>query len=139
MSALDSALTAGRAAARELMRDQLTITRPGAPVFDWASGTETPGAGVTLYPPAGTPGIARVKPETGDGREVEVAEDLMTLRRYTVSLPWDTPMPVRPVPGDLAVVTASEDPRMVGLRLWVTGVGYSSTATAWRISMEDRS
>jgi hypothetical protein len=32
----------------------------------------------------------------------------------------------------------SEVARMAGLRLWVIGVQYSGTATAWRIIAEDR-
>ena len=138
MSELEAALAAGRAAAEELMRETITITRPGVPVFDWDTGTETPGPVTTIYPTAGA-GRARVKPEKSEGREAEAGEQLVVLRRFTVSLPWSAPMPVRPKPGDVGDVSTSPDARMVGLRLWVTGVEYSSTATAWRISMEDRS
>ncbi|MFJ2174333.1 DUF6093 family protein [Streptomyces sp. NPDC087851] len=136
MSALDAVLAAGRAAALELQRETIRLYRPGEDGFDWESGTDTPDPGTALYD-----GRARVKPSAqSKGEEVNAGERNVTLREFTVSLPWSTPPTVvRPVPGDVIDVVASHDTRMVGLRLWVTGVQFSSTATAWRISAEDRS
>lgn len=135
MSALDAALAAGRAAALELQRETVTLYRPGEGAFDWSTGTTAPASATAIYS-----GQARVKPAAQVGEEAEAGEQNVTLRDYVVSLPWSTPPPAsRPRPGDVIDVSASPDARMVGLRLWVTGVQYSSTATAWRISAEDRS
>ncbi|MFJ8208098.1 DUF6093 family protein [Streptomyces sp. NPDC096033] len=135
MNALEAALAAGRAAARELMRETILLHRLGAPDFDWPTGTEGTTTSTTLYS-----GPARVKADRPEGREVDAGQQMVSLRRYTVSLPWSTPPPsLRPRPGDIVDVTASPDARLGGLRLWVTDVGYGSTATAWRITAEDRS
>lgn len=138
MTALEAALAAGRAEAEALMRDTVTVYRPGPDVFDRTTGTTVPGPPeVTFYV-----GMARVKPEQLAISEVQAGEQNVTLRQYKVTLPFSTPLPlpgVVPVPGDVVEVTGSPDARLVGLRLWVTGVQYSGTATAWRIIAEDRS
>ncbi|CAM5681409.1 MULTISPECIES: DUF6093 family protein [Streptomyces] len=135
MNELDAILAAGRAAAAALARETVAMYRPGADDFDWSTGTTTPAASTALYT-----GPARVKPLSAEGREVDAGEQPLTLRRFTVSLPWAAPVPpLRPRPGDVIDVLASPDARMAGLRLWVTGADYSSTATAWRISAEERS
>ncbi|MFD5509022.1 DUF6093 family protein [Streptomyces sp. NPDC127051] len=135
MSALEAALAAGRLAALELQRETITLYRPGDDGFDWNTGTDTPAAATIIYS-----GPARVKPAAQSrGEEVDAGETNVTLLEYTVSLPWDTTVAHLPAVGDLMDVSASPDARMVGLRLWVTGLQYSSTATAWRITAEDRS
>lgn len=135
MSALEDALAAGRAAALELQRETVSLYRPGGDGFDWETGTDTPDASTAIYT-----GPARVKPGAQSrGEEANAGEQNVTLRDYVVSLPWSTVPGVRPVPGDVVDVDDSPDARMVGLRLWVSGVQYSSTATAWRLSAEDRS
>jgi hypothetical protein len=135
VSALEAVLAAGRLAALELQRETITLYRPGGDGFDWNTGTDTPASATVIYS-----GPARVKPAAQSrGEEVEAGEANVTLREYTVSVPWDTTVAQLPVVGDLLDVTASPDTRMVGLRLWVTGLQYSSTATAWRITAEDRS
>ncbi|MFG2400770.1 DUF6093 family protein [Streptomyces lydicus] len=137
MSALDALLAAGRAAAAGLARETVTIRGAAADGFDWDTGTESPGSGELLYT-----GPARVKAVVGrsHGEEVDAGERNVTLRQYVISVPWDSPAPPeRVVPGATVDVNASPDARLVGLRLWVTGVEYGSTATAWRISAEDRS
>ncbi|MFD4912852.1 DUF6093 family protein [Streptomyces virginiae] len=135
MSELDAVLAAGRLAAQELQRETITLYRPGDSGFDWNAGTDTPGPSTTLYS-----GPARVKPSAQSrGEEVNAGEVNTTQREYTVSVPWDTVIVSRPLPGDVIEVSTSPDARMVGLRLWVTGVQFSSMATAWRISGEDRS
>ncbi|MFE0651054.1 DUF6093 family protein [Streptomyces sp. NPDC059534] len=135
MSALEAALTAGRLAAEGLQRETVRLYRPGTAAFDWDTGTDGSSAPLALYS-----GPARVKPVARSrGEEVEAGEVNVTLREYTVSLPWGTDVSERPAVGDLVEVSASPDARMVGLRLWVTGIEFSSTATAWRISAEDRS
>lgn len=136
MTALDAALAAGRAAAEELMREQVSLSLPGDDEFDWESGSSTPSTAASFYA-----GRARVKPVARSrGEEVNAGEANVTLREYVVSLPWSTPSPAeRIVPGVVLDVTSSPDARLVGLRLWVTGVEYGSTSTAWRITAEDRS
>jgi hypothetical protein len=135
VSALEAALTAGRLAALELQREAITLYRPGSDGFDWGSGTDTPAPPLVIYT-----GPARVKPSAQSrGEEVNAGENPTTLREYTVSVPWATEVDNLPAVGDLIDVTASPDARMVGLRLWVTGIQFSSTATAWRITGEDRS
>ncbi|MEU3665749.1 DUF6093 family protein [Streptomyces virginiae] len=135
MSELEAALAAGRLAALELQRETIALYRPGDDGFDWSTSTDTPEAATVIYS-----GPARVKPAAQSrGEEVDAGETNVTLLEYTVSLPWDTTVAQRPAVGDLMDVSASPDARMVGLRLWVTGLQYSSTATAWRITAEDRS
>lgn len=138
MIALEAALAAGRAEAEALMRDTVTVFRPGPDIFDRTTGSTVPGQPeVTFYS-----GKARVKTEQLSDSEVRAGEQNVTLRQYKVTLPFSTPLPaagVRPAPGDVVDVTGSPDARLVGLRLWVTGVQYSGTATAWRIIAEDRS
>jgi len=135
VSALEAALTAGRLAALELQRETITLYRPGDGGFDWDTGTDSPAAATVIYS-----GPARVKPAAQSrGEEVDAGEANVTLREYTVSVPWDTAVSQLPAVGDLMDVSASPDARMVGLRLWVTGLQFSSTATAWRITAEDRS
>ncbi|CBG73136.1 hypothetical protein SCAB_61151 [Streptomyces scabiei 87.22] len=138
MSALDAALAAGRREAEALMRDTVSVYRPGPDLFDRDSGQTVPGQpAVTFYT-----GRARVKVEQLADSEVQAGEQEVTLRQYKVTIPFATELPEtgeRPRPGDVIDVTASPDPRLTGLRLWVSGVQYSGTATAWRIIAEDRS
>ncbi|NUP36019.1 MAG: hypothetical protein HOY76_03090 [Streptomyces sp.] len=138
MTALEAALAAGRAEAEALMRDTVTLFRPGPDVFNRDAGVSIPGPPeVTFYT-----GKARVKPDQLADSEVQAGEHEVTLRQYKVTLPFSAPLPgpgVRPRRGDVVDVTASPDARLTGLRLWVTGVQYSGTATAWRIIAEDRS
>jgi hypothetical protein len=135
VSDLEAALAAGRLAALEMQRETIALYRPGDDGFDWGTGTDSPAAATVIYS-----GPARVKPAAQSrGEEVDAGEVNVTLREYTVSVPWATEVDNLPAVGDLIDVTASPDARMVGLRLWVTGIQYSSTATAWRITGEDRS
>jgi hypothetical protein len=138
MSALEAALEAGRREAEALMVDAIDFYRPGPDVFDRETGTTVPGPRlVTFYT-----GRARVKVAQLADSEVQAGEQEVTLRQYRVTIPFSTELPVsgeRPEPGDLIDVTAALDPRMTGMRLWVMGVQFSSTATAWRIIAEDRS
>ncbi|MCY0928307.1 DUF6093 family protein [Streptomyces sp. H27-H1] len=135
MSDLEATLAAARTAALELQRETITLFRPGGDGFDWDTGADTPAAATVIYA-----GPARVKPSAQSrGEEVNAGENPTTLREYTISVPWGTEVDVLPTVGDFIDVTTSPDARMVGLRLWATGIQYSSTATAWRITGEDRS
>ncbi|GFH34293.1 DUF6093 family protein [Streptomyces pacificus] len=138
MTALDAALAAGRREAEALMVDTISLYRLGPDIFDRDTGMTVPGAVlVTFYT-----GKARVKPAQLAVSEVQAGEEEVRLRQYRITLPFGTEPPAageRPKPGDVVDVTASADPRMAGMRLWVQSVQYSATATAWRIIAEDRS
>ncbi|MGJ5898551.1 DUF6093 family protein [Streptomyces niveiscabiei] len=126
-------LARGRAAAEDLQRDRIHLWMPGPDVFDRATGTTTPGPPLVDY----YTGEARVKP-VASSEEVTAAEREITLTDFEVSVPWSTAVTERPLPGAVIDVLAAPDTRMVGLRLWVTGVKFNSTATAWRIRAEVR-
>jgi hypothetical protein len=137
MSLLDDTLAAGRREAEARMRDTVRLYTQAADGFDRPSGTTTAGAQTTLYA-----GKARVKAiAASTGEETAAGERELVLREYEVHLPWSTPLPdgARVLPGTRVEVTASLDPRMAGLVLWVTGVSFSDQSTAWRIRTEDRS
>ncbi|MEH0445428.1 DUF6093 family protein [Streptomyces sp. B21-102] len=129
-------LARGRAAAEELQREEIHVWMPGPDVFDRVTGTTTPG------PPAADyyTGPARVKPiAAASGEEVEAGEREVSLHTFEISVPWATTVTERLLPGAVVDVLDSPDARMVGLRLWVTGSEFNSTASAWRIRAEDRS
>ncbi|MEV7358203.1 DUF6093 family protein [Kitasatospora sp. NPDC091276] len=133
---LDTLLAAGRAAHEALMLDTVRLVRPCADVYDPATGATTRPDARTLYQ-----GPARVKPNVVQDQGVQAGQRQVVLRRYQVSLPWSA-LPLaaaRVVAGDQVVVDASPDPRLAGMTLWVTSVGESATATAWRLETEDRS
>lgn len=133
---LTGAVTAGRAAHEALMLDTVRLVRPGADVYD-------PVTGVTGQPDARAlyEGPGRVKPALAEDHGADAGERRAVLRRYEIALPFSAaPLATdRVVPGDQVEVLTSPDARLAGLTLWVTSVGYSATATAWRISGEDRS
>ena len=138
MSALDAALAAGRREAEALMRDTVTFYRPGEDLFDRDTGQTVPGQPAVIF----YAGRARVKVEQLADSEVQAGEQEVAIRQNKVTIPFATELPrtgERPRPGDVIDVTTSSDPRLAGLRLWVSGVQYSGTATAWRIIAEDRS
>lgn len=134
---VDGALTSGRAAAEDRMRDTVRLYTQGPGVFNRSSGTTAPGPQTELYS-----GKARVKAiAAATGEDTEAGEREVLLREYEVSLPWSTPLPpgTRVLPGTRIEVTASPDARMVGLVLWVLSASFSDQSTAWRIRTEDRS
>ncbi|MFE6866013.1 DUF6093 family protein [Kitasatospora sp. NPDC057692] len=130
-------LARGRAAHEALMVDTVRLVRPGAEVYDPVTGATVQPDSRVLY----GPGPGRVRPAAALAEDVQAGQRAVVLGRYEVALPWAA-LPVggeRPVPGDQVLVDASPDVRLVGRTLWVTSVSESSTATAWRISAEDRS
>ncbi|MFI6138054.1 DUF6093 family protein [Streptomyces griseus] len=138
MRGLAAFLARGRQAHQDLMGESLRLYRQSPDVFDRDTGTTVPGPQTTLY----GPGPGRVKPVAqATGTEEQAGEREVLLRDYEVALPWSAELPpgVRVLAGDRFEVLASQDPRMPGLILWVTAAQYSGTATAWRISAEDRS
>lgn len=137
MTALEAALTSGRREHEALMVDSVRLYRQAPDAFDRSTGSAVPGQQTTLYA-----GKARVKPVAqSTGEDVQAGEREVILREYEVALPWSTVLPGggRVLAGDRIEVQASPDVRLSGLTLWVTGTQFSATATAWRISAEDRS
>lgn len=119
------------------MVDTVRLYRQAEGVFDRATGSTAPGQQTTLYT-----GRGRVKPVAqATGEQVQAGEREVILREYQVALPWATVIPGggRVLAGDRVEVQASPDVRLAGLTLWVTGSQFGATATAWRISTEDRS
>lgn len=133
---LTSLLASGRAAHEELMVDTVRLQRPGADVYNPATGATVQPDARTLYE-----GPGRVKPTVSVQQEAEAGERSVVTRRYEVALPWSAvPLAAdRIVPGDQVLVVSSPDPRLTGRVLWVESVQESATATAWRIAAEDRS
>ncbi|TXS35721.1 DUF6093 family protein [Streptomyces sp. OR43] len=131
----EAALTQGRAAAERRMRDLVMLYTQGPDTFDRDSGTTVPGTQAVLYA-----GKARIKPVAQSaGEDVQAGERELVLRELEVSLPWSTQLPgVRLLPGARIEVLESDDSRMRGVTLWVTGGQLSAQATAWRISAEER-
>ncbi len=118
------------------MSDRVRLFRPGAETFDRETGATVPGVPLVLYE-----GMARVRPVAqASGTEEQAGEREVRLLDYEVALPFATELPAgeRVAPGDQVEVLASQDPRMPGLTLWVTGAEVSGTASAWRIRTEDR-
>lgn len=134
---IDTVLAAGRAAAESRMRDTVRLYTQDPGTFDRSSGTTTPGEKHPFYE-----GKARVKPiAQASGEDVQASDREVRLLEYQVSLPATTQLPsdFRVLPGMQAEVLASPDVRMVGLVLWVTGAQFGDQATAWRLTVEDRS
>lgn len=124
-------LTAGRLAHQQLMVDACTIDRPSAPTLDRVTSQLTPGASTRLYT-----GACRVKPQRIPRAE-NAGERLEVVGRYELALPFSA-HPASPLQvGDLVTITATGDQRLVGQPMAVMAVDYGSTATAWRITIED--
>ncbi|MEV7599867.1 DUF6093 family protein [Kitasatospora sp. NPDC089797] len=128
---LDQVLGAGRAAHQQLMLDTCTITRSGAPVLDRNTSALTPGPATTLYA-----GPCRLKTQRLP-RDRRAGERLAVTARYEVALPYGATTAARLQIGDTLTITSSGDTRLVGRALSIMAVDYGSTATAWRLTVED--
>lgn len=86
--------------------DHVTITRPasaGAGASSAGGGSWTPAAASTVYE-----GCCRIQLDTySQGRAVTVGDDVVTLHRYRVGLPWDVP---EILVDDIATITCTNDP-----------------------------
>lgn len=91
------------------------------------SGAATTGTDGTVTPPAATPvyeGQCRVVPRATDqGVHRTSGDDVVTPRRYEVSLTYDAPTILL---GDTVTVTAAADAGLVGVSVRVIDVSYSS-------------
>lgn len=124
-------IAAGRRAHQELMVDACTITRPGAATLNRTTSVLTPGAATSLYA-----GPCRVKPQRVP-RTQQAGERLEVVARYELALPFAAVPPRELQVGDQVTITASGDQRLVGQRMAVMAIDFGSTATAWRITIQD--
>lgn len=131
MSDLDRLIAAGRAAHQSLLIDQCTISRPGTPTLDRATSVETPGIPTTLYA-----GVCRLQAQRIP-RDVEFGEQLQAVARYQLDLPFDAVPAGALREGDTVTMTASGDARLIGQTLHVMAIDYGSTATVWRITVQN--
>lgn len=120
------------------MRDTVRLYTQGEDTFDRTSGQTVPGPKTTLY--EGKARVKQIAQSTG-GDEKQAGDREVVLRSYEVHLPWDAPLPAgeRLLSGARIEVLASRDARMVGVTLWVVTAQFGDQATAWRLSVEDRS
>jgi hypothetical protein len=132
MTAIDiqPLLAAGRNAHNQLLVDTCTISRPGAPTLNRTTSVLTPGSPTVLYS-----GACRLKPQRVPRNE-EAGERLTVVARYEVALPFASLATDSLQTGDTVTITASGDTRLVGEVFAVMAVDFSSTATAWRITVE---
>lgn len=132
MAAIDiqPLLAAGRLAHQQLMVDSCTITRAGSPTLNRATSVLTPGVATTLYS-----GPCRLKPQRMPRNE-EAQERLTVVAHYELALPFGALATDDLNVGDTVTITASGDTRLVNEEFAVLAVDFSSTATAWRITLE---
>lgn len=132
MAAIDiqPLLAAGRLAHQQLMVDSCTIARPAAPTLNRSTSVLASGASTVLYS-----GACRLKPQRVPRNE-EAGERLTVVARYELALPFASLATDSLRVGDTVTITASGDTRLVGETFAVMAVDFSSTATAWRITVE---
>jgi hypothetical protein len=129
---LDQVLAAGRAAHQQLlMVDACTITRAGAPTLNRVTSALTPGAVTTLYS-----GPCRLKTQRLP-HDRHAYERITVTARYEVALPFGATTAAQLQVGDTLTITASGDARLIGRAMSVMAVDFGSTATAWRLTVED--
>lgn len=116
---------AGRAAAELLlMEDQCRIERTG-PVQTSQDGTDTTPTAV-LYE-----GVCRAKPAGTRATSASSPTAPAEMWQYKLSIPYTAGAGIRS--DDSVVITASQDPTMVGLRLKVRNLDRGTHITARRI------
>lgn len=119
----------GRAAAERLMTDTCTVTRTTSePALNQATGTITDPTTLTVYA-----GKCRLKPATRLDQPVQVGETMVAKWRWTVSVPFGTPVELN----DVITVNASQDPVMVGKQIRVRSTDRGTHITAHRLHGEE--
>jgi len=135
---LGGILADGRSMVADLMQDQCTITRPGTPGdLNQQTGQHEPGVPTHVYA-----GPCRLKAPVGVNASVdeEAGELEVSASRYQVAIPFDAATPIEP--DDVVTITAVSaygDPWLVDRSFVVTDIGYSSTSTARKLSVEEAS
>jgi hypothetical protein len=119
-------LLRGRARHQLLMLDTVTIVRPDPTARAYDPVTQTYGAASTAV----YTGPCRVV--TWRGNEEDAAETEVAVIRYRLDLPLTASAPIVRR-RDVATVTASFNPVLVGLVLTITEPEYGTTATALRL------
>ena len=114
-----------RAQAESLMVDSCRITAPGAPTWDDATGTYTPGAGATVYE-----GKCRLRKPSAAPQNVDAGEAGWAVDDYVLSLPVLTSAGVKDG-HEVEILSSVFDPAAVGLLLTVSG-GHSQTHSSAR-------
>lgn len=127
-------LARGRAAARRLMTDRVTIRAPSTTTYNPTTMAYDTVLGAIKYGPA-LP--ADVKPLDVQGREVQAGEREVALRFFDVKIPFSVAADF--ARDDLVTVDASDDARLAGRVLAVTGIGRGGRRTARHLDAEDRS
>ncbi|MGW8565659.1 DUF6093 family protein [Isoptericola sp. NPDC055881] len=128
------ALALGRETAEELMPDRCRITRGTGVV-----GTDPDTGAVTTTPNVVYEGRCRVQSWAAQEGTPEAATGVFTVQRYTVSVPVaQTADDYEPTLGDdITIVTAENDPHLVGREFQVKALLNKSRATAYRLAVEE--
>lgn len=128
--AIAGALPRLRSAAESMMTDTCTIRRPGAPVFDAATGAYTT-PDTTVYT-----GKCRVRTRSVGflrDRLVEAGEEQVSLWPYIVAVPMSvTGVQV----SDVVTVDTSGDPALVGVAMRVRVATLGTNANARKLDCE---
>lgn len=118
-----STVARGRARHLRLMLDTVSIVRPGTPVFDPATGNNTTSSTQIYNGP--------MRCVAWRGNEEHAAEAEVAVIRYRLALPADGSLP--PLQRrDVATITASLDPALVGAVLVLTEPEIATTSSALR-------
>ena len=122
-----AAIKRGQRAANRLMVDSCAATRgTGDPVFDPATGTYTPGSSPVYT------GRCRLQTSRTQGANPEAGGAVFTVERVELQLPFGVSLEV----GDLAEITASVNPVLVGNVYRVTGLSEKTHETKRTYSVE---
>jgi hypothetical protein len=120
---LASIVARGRARHMRLMLDTVSIVRPGRPVWDETAGKNTvPSTQIYTGP---------MRCVAWRGNEEHAAEAEVAVIRYRLALPADGSLPVL-ARRDVATITASLDPALVGAVLVLTEPEIATTSSALR-------
>lgn len=111
------------------LKDSCTIERRGEPTFNPGDGSLTPGAVTTIYS-----GDCLVMSRDAYTRETSVVMDATTLMSYAAVIPH-TATTVED--DDVFTATATDDPRLQGRPLRVTGVEMQSEVVGRVLFLED--
>lgn len=127
---LNTALTAGRAAAEARMTDACTSRRKTGVTYDDATGNTTP-TWTAVYS-----GPCRMKQPSAQASTGNAGEAAVLLQQLEVHLPMSAPLHR---PGDEITITASDsDPTSAGRVFIVRAVPAHSQATARRYGVTER-
>lgn len=117
-------LNRGRIRHQLLMLDTVVITRPGVKTWNPATQTYTTGS-ATVYT-----GPCRIV--VWRGNEEQAADVKVNVFRYRLDLPFTAATPIIQR-RDIATITASVNPWMVGKTMTITEPEIDTTATALRV------